>query len=104
MAKQVNTAAATAAPTAAPVPAGTLVWAVPVNKHPQFKGARAAWYALMAQSIAAGHTGAQFKAAALANPPSTPKTGKNANKCEPPQGWVNAFTGSKCGAIVKITT
>ena len=57
--------------------------------HPNYRGARAAWYAhLVAHN---GKPVAAFKKAAIANPPSTPKRGRLANKCEPPAGWLAFF-------------
>ena len=59
------------------------------NAPANYRGARAAWYAhLQAHN---GKTVAAFTKAALANPPSTPKRGKLANKCEPPAGWLSFF-------------
>lgn len=61
--------------------------------------ARAAWYAhLVAHN---GQTPAAFCAAALANPPSTPKHGKLANTCEPPTGWLQYFTRNGYATIAK---
>ncbi len=62
-----------------------------------YRGARAAW--LEALVKADGKTLAAFTEAVLAAPPSTPKTGKHAGKCEPPMGWVNFFVRE---AIVEI--
>ena len=66
--------------------------------HPNYRGARAAWY----QHLVA-HNGkpvATFCEAALANPPSTPKRGKLANKCEPPAGWLSFFVRQGIATLV----
>ena len=73
---------------AAKKPAVITVTALPAN----YRGARAAWYAHL--QACNGKTPAQFAAAAIANPPSTPKRGKLANKCEPPAGWLAYFVRS----------
>ena len=56
------------------------------------RGARAAWYAHLCACN--GQTAAQFAAAALAAPPSTPAKGKLAGQCEPPAGWLRWFAAN----------
>ena len=73
---------------AAKKPAVIKVTALPQS----YSGARAAWYAHL--QACNGKTPLQFAAAAIANPPSTPKRGKLANKCEPPAGWLAFFVRS----------
>lgn len=90
-----------AAPVAAPAPVANapvaLALANPLPnsyKLPKAGTARAAWLAALQAAAAQGQTAAQFTAACLANPPSTPKTGKLANVCEPPSGWLRHFKGA----------
>ena len=52
-------------------------------------GARGKWWAALQKYN--GKPVAAFVTHVLANPPSTPKKGKLAGKCEPPAGWVNWF-------------
>lgn len=54
-----------------------------------FRGARAAWLEELANWD--GKEVTAFCKHVQDNPPSTPKTGKYANKCEPPMGWVRWF-------------
>jgi hypothetical protein len=94
MANKANVVATPAVATPAPV---ALALASPLPnsyKLPKAGTARAAWLAALQASVAQGHTAAQFTAACLANPPSTPKTGKLANTCEPPSGWLRHFKGA----------
>ena len=58
-------------------------------KKAKFRGARADW--LEAIQSYNGKPVAAFCEHVLANPPSTPKTGKYAGQCEPPMGWVRFF-------------
>lgn len=96
-----NKANVVATPAATPAPAANapvaLALASPLPnsyKLPKAGTARASWLAALQAAAANGQTAAQFTAACLANPPSTPKTGKLANMCEPPAGWLRHFKGA----------
>ena len=83
-------AAVTAAGTVPAVTlAGSTVQAVPavlaVKPGMQYRGARAAWYAVLVQHN--GQPAAAYLAACAANPPSVPKKGVAEN----PQGWLRYF-------------
>lgn len=86
-------AATVAAVTQAPAPKaapGILQLTPPANGATvNLRGARGAWYTLLAQYN--GQPAAAFMAAALANPPSTPQRGHLQGKCEPPSGWLRWF-------------
>ena len=87
--------AAAAAPAAAVAPTIQLI---PDIKAPNFRGARAAWYAALQANV--GNTPAQFAAACLDNPPCLTKAGT----VEKPQGWLTFFTTNNKGvpAVAKI--
>lgn len=77
-------AATTTEPQAAqPVPV------LQVKQGLQYRGARAAWYAVLLAHN--GQPAAAYVAATTANPPSLPTKGKNANKPEPAAGWLAWF-------------
>ena len=71
---------------------------IPDIKAPNFRGARAAWYAALQANV--GNTPAQFAAACLDNPPCLTKAGT----VEKPQGWLTFFTTNNKGvpAVAKI--
>lgn len=73
--------------------AKTKVATIVVNKteakKASFRGARAAWLAELVKYD--GKPLDSFCTAVQKEPPSTPKTGKFAGKCEPPMGWIRFF-------------
>lgn len=68
-------------------------------KKANFRGARAAW--LEALQAYDGKPLEEFTKHVQENPPSTPKTGKLAGKCEPPMGWVRFFVRQDLVEIVQ---
>ena len=66
-------------------------------KKAKYRGAREAWLEALVEWD--GQTLANFKDHVQSAPPSTPKTGKWAGKCEPPMGWVRFFIREQ---IVKL--
>ena len=66
-------------------------------KKAQYRGARAAWLERLVEWD--GQPLVTFKEQVQLDPPSTPKTGKWAGKCEPPMGWVKFFMREQ---IVKL--
>ena len=68
-----------------------------VNKA-NFRGARAAW--LEAITAYDGKALTAFGEHVTANPPSTPKTGKYRDTCEPYMGWVRFFVRQELVQIV----
>ncbi len=64
----------------------------------KFRGARAAW--LEHLRAYDGMSLALCVKAAQEEPPSTPKTGKYANVCEPPMGWVRFFVRQQIVEVV----
>lgn len=77
------------------------------NKAPKFRqatppavNARQAWYNVLAQFN--GCAVQAFTTYVQANPPTTPKRGKLAGKCEPPAGWLNWFTRNGFCKVVQV--
>ncbi len=64
----------------------------------KFRGARQAWLEILTKYN--GKPLADFTAHVQENPPSTPKTGKYANVCEPPMGWIRFFVRQQLVEIV----
>lgn len=63
--------------------------------------ARYLWWQFVQAQLKAGPVPTTTAhAAALATPPSTPKTGNYAGQCEPPAGWFNFF--AKQGLVAKV--
>lgn len=60
-----------------------------LKRDGKFRGARDAWYKRILD--ADGKTVKDFTDEVLAKPPSTPKKGVLAGKCEPPAGWISYF-------------
>lgn len=69
---------------------GPVITVVPNVKANFREGtARANWYAAL--QAYNGKPVAAFTKHVLANPPSTPRTGKLKGQCEPPRGWLGWF-------------
>ncbi len=64
----------------------------------KYRGARAAWLEILTKYN--GKPLVDFVQHVQKNPPSTPKTGKYANVCEPPLGWVRFFIRQQLVEIV----
>jgi AICAR transformylase/IMP cyclohydrolase PurH len=60
-----------------------------VKQGANFRGARAAWYAVLTQYN--GQPAAAYLAHCAANPPSLPTKGKHAGTAEKPTGWLAWF-------------
>jgi hypothetical protein len=89
--KRAAPAAATVGSVAAPTNVTAQGTAVPqvivaVKAGVKFRGARAAWYAVLQQHV--GKPAADFLAATTAQPPSVPKSGI----AEKSSGWLSYFT------------
>lgn len=98
MAKPSKKAAPKAATPAAPAaPVTGTIQLLPGIKAPNFRGARAAWYAALQANV--GQTAAQFAAACIANPPCLTKAGT----VEKPQGWLTFFTTNNKGVPAVAT-
>jgi hypothetical protein len=87
------TAATTTEPQAAPP-----VPVLQVKQGMQYRGARAAWYAVLLQHN--GQPAAAYLAATTANPPSLPTKGKNAGRPEPASGWLAYFVRQGVATLV----
>lgn len=65
---------------------------------PNFRGARAAWYAALVAHV--GQPATAYLAHCAATPPSLPTKGKNAGVAEKPQGWLAWFVSHKYCTLV----
>lgn len=93
-AKQATTTTTPPAGAAGTTPQAAKVLHLRVKQGVAYRGARAAWYAVLVQYD--GKPASDYLAACKANPPSLPKSGVP----EAPQGWLGYFVRTGVAALV----